>query len=182
AVALPRAHPAAAGLLVTGIGKVNAAARLAHELARLAAAGGPADVGVLNVGTCGGLRDGVSGIVRPQEAWAWDVGRVAVRAAPGEVARESYPLVHGDGTTIATGDSFVADDALRARLVQRASVVDMECAALAQTCAQLGVPLAALKRVSDAASQGALGDFARALDRSARELGAAAADFLDAHG
>ena len=179
---LPREHPAVLDVLVTGIGKVNAAGRLAHRLALLEARGALAGVGVLNVGTCGGLRDGALGVVRPGEAWAWDVGRVAVRAAAGEVPLESYPLVHGGGATVATGDSFVADDARRALLAQRADVVDMECAALAQTCAQNGVPLAALKWVSDAASDGALGDFARTLDRGARELGRAAAAFLDAHG
>ena len=177
---LPRGHPAVADVLVTGIGKVNAAARLAHRLALLDAAGGLDGVGVLNVGTCGALRDGVAGVVQPGEAWAWDVGRIVVRARPGEVPRESYPLAHGDGTVIATGDSFVADEARRARLAQRADVVDMECAALAQACAQLGVPLAALKRVSDGASEGALGDFARTLDRCARDLGRAAEEFLDA--
>ncbi|PPK97951.1 adenosylhomocysteine nucleosidase [Kineococcus xinjiangensis] len=180
AAALPREHPAVLDVLVTGIGKVNAAARLAHRLARLAGERGLDGVGVLNVGTCGGLRDGVAGVVRPSEAWAWDVGRVAVRAQPGEVPREAYPLVLGDGGTIATGDSFVADEARRAQLAARAVVVDMECAALAQTCHGLGVPLAALKWVSDGASEGALRDFAGTLDRGARELGRATAAFLDA--
>ncbi|GAB7193098.1 nucleosidase [Kineococcus sp. NUM-3379] len=180
AVHLPARHPAVLDVLVTGIGKVNAASRLAHRLARLEATGGAEGVGVLNVGTCGGLRDGVRGVLAPSEAWAWDVGRVAVRALPGEVPRESYPLVRGDGSTIATGDSFVADGARRELLAQRAHVVDMECAALAQTCAQSGVPLAALKWVSDTAAEGALTDFARLLDRGARELGAAVQAFLDA--
>ena len=178
---LPVAHPAVAGTLVTGIGKVNAAGRLAARLARLEA-DGVVDVAVLNVGTCGALRDDAAGVVRPSEAWAWDVGRIAVRAEPREVPRESYPLVHGDGRTIATRDSFVADDARRLQLAQRAAVVDMECAALAQVCADAGVAIAALKWVSDSASEGALHDFAHALDRGARELGRAAADFLDAHG
>jgi len=58
---------------------------------------------------------------------------------------------------IASGDAFISDDALRARIVSRFSpaCVEMEGAAIAQVCAANGVPFIILRSVSDLAGQDA---------------------------
>ena len=57
---------------------------------------------------------------------------------------------------LATGDVFVTDPLVRARLAEVASLVDMEGYAVAYACRQFGVPVRLVKHVSDDADEGAL--------------------------
>ena len=71
---------------------------------------------------------------------------------------------------LATGDVFVADRLVRARLAEVATLVDMEGYAVAYACRQFGVPVRLVKHVSDDADEGAL-DWPARVDASARVLG-----------
>lgn len=177
AAELPVTHPDVIDLLITGVGKVSAAAAVAHRLAGEDAG----RVSVLNVGMAGGLRDGVAGLVRPSSAWAWDFDVASMRAL-GLDASDSVELNGGDGSVIASGDAFVADAELRARLAARASTVDMESYAVAWAAARRGFSTRAAKWVSDSADEAAFGDFAAVLRHGAHELGRYVSAVLDGAG
>jgi adenosylhomocysteine nucleosidase len=174
AAAVPADRPEILDVLVTGVGKVNAAAAVAHRLAGEK----PADVAVLNLGMAGGLRAGVSGIVRPSTVWAWDFDAASLRALGLDVT-DTVELTGGDGSVAACGDTFVAAAALRARLAARASVVDMESYAVAQAAAHQGFEVRAVKWVSDSADEAAFDDFTAVLRHGANELGRYVSAFLD---
>lgn len=174
AAAVPTERSDVLDVLVTGVGKVNAAAAVAHRLATEK----PADVGVLNLGMAGGLRTGVNGIVRPSEVWAWDLDTASLRALGLEID-DTIPLPGGDGSVIACGDTFVAASDLRARLAARASVVDMESYAVAQAAARTGFEAHIVKWVSDSADEAAFEDFTAVLRHGANELGRYVSAFLD---
>jgi adenosylhomocysteine nucleosidase len=74
--------------------------------------------------------------------------------------------------TVLTGDVFLANDSVRRDLRRRfpdAVAVEMEGGAVAQVCWELGrVPLLVVRSVSDAAGSGASEDFARFVQRAAR--------------
>jgi adenosylhomocysteine nucleosidase len=174
AAAVPADRPDVLDVLITGVGKVNAAAAVAHRLAGEK----PADVGVLNLGMAGGLRTGVTGIVRPSTVWAWDFDTPSLRALGIDIS-DTLELAGGDGSVIACGDTFVAAAALRARLAARASVVDMESYAVAQAAARNGFETRAVKWVSDSADEAAYDDFTAVLRHGASELGRYVSAFLD---
>ena len=93
------------------------------------------------------------------------------------------PRVHQG--LIASGDRFVAtaveSSALRAALPD-ALAVEMEGAAIAQVCADFGVPLAALRTISDRADDQAHVDFRRFVTRIASRYSRAILDrYLDPH-
>ena len=167
AAALPRDHPAVLDTLIIGVGKVAAATSVAHRLA----GEDPAEVRVLNVGTAGSLVDGLSGIVRPSAAWAWDFAVEPLRAL-GIDAVDTIPLVGGAGEhVVASGDAFVADPARRAVLAERATVVDMECYGVAWAASRRGVQVEAVKWISDQADDNAHIDWPSMLRHGAEELG-----------
>ncbi len=93
---------------------------------------------------------------------------MAERAAKGH-RRPPRPTVH-EGL-IASGDRFVAtaaeSDALRGALPE-VLAVDMESAAVAQVCADWGVPFGAVRTVSDRADDDAHVDFQHFLTQVAR--------------
>lgn len=146
-------------VLVTGIGKVRAAAALAACLGEYRAAGGAPSV-VVNIGTAGALRDGLEGVHRVETVLVHDFSHDAVRRITGT---DEYPPLHvgptepgtdgGTGLVLATGDTFVADSATRARLAAQAHLVDMEGYALAHVAHAAGVPIELVKHVSDSADE-----------------------------
>lgn len=176
ASAVPRDHPRVLDVLITGAGKTAAAVSLAVALARLP---DPRAVGVLNVGTAGGLEPGGPALWRPSEAWAWDLDAASLRTL-GIPVRDRVPLDGGDGSVIASGDTFVADAARREQLRAQASIVDMECFAVASACHAFGTPVRALKWVSDAADESAADDWNASVGHGARTLGEAVREVLDA--
>ena len=97
-------------------------------------------------------------------------------AAVAEFALDN-PRVH-DGL-IVSGDRFVATSAESQALRQRlpdALAVEMEGAAVAQVCHDYGVPLAALRTISDRADDSAHVDFTRFIDTVASRYSAATLD------
>lgn len=150
-------------LLLTGIGKIEAAAATSEAIAALR------PELVLNVGTAGALRPGLTGLFLPSVVVNHDLSADAIRAL-GHEAFDEIGLPDGDGTVLATGDLFVTDPAVRDRLAQRAHLVDMEGFAVARACQRADVPCRLVKIVSDAADDSAL-EWAAVVDACARLLG-----------
>jgi adenosylhomocysteine nucleosidase len=154
-------------LVITGMGKTAAGVATA---AALAADPDPAGLTVLNIGSAGALRDGVTGLHRPGAVLNHDLSAEAIRAL-GHDPEEWLTVVGGDETVLASGDVFVSDPVVRAALAERAHLVDMEGYAVAFACRRFGAAVELVKHVSDNADETAL-DWAAVVDRSAQELGA----------
>jgi adenosylhomocysteine nucleosidase len=152
-------------VVVTGLGKTAAAAATAHALATTDSDG----LTVLNIGTAGALRPGLSGLFLPGTVLNHDLSAEVVRAL-GYDPQEQLPVPGGDDTVLATGDVFVTDPQVRDRLAERAHLVDMEGYAVVYACRRLGVPVRVVKHVSDEADERAM-DWPTLVDHSAAELG-----------
>ncbi|MBA4608347.1 nucleosidase [Aeromicrobium sp. Marseille-Q0843] len=150
-------------LVLTGIGKVEAAAATTEAIAALR------PELVLNVGTAGALRPGLTGLFVPSVVVNHDYSADAIRAL-GHDAVDEIDLAGGDGTVLATGDLFVTDPVVRDAIAARAHLVDMEGFAVARACQRAGVPCRLVKIVSDAADDSAL-EWTAVVDACARLLG-----------
>ncbi len=155
-------------VVVTGIGKTAAATALTRHLAGRSDLD---DLVVVNLGTAGALHDGPEdhdGLFEIGTVLNHDINGDAIRAL-GYDPRDHFVI--GDSPTVlATGDVFVNDPAVRARLAERAQLVDMEGYAVAYVAHEFGVPLRMVKHVSDNADEGAM-EWVALVDRSARVLG-----------
>jgi adenosylhomocysteine nucleosidase len=154
-----------APVLLTGMGKVNAATALAAVLAR-----GPRPSGVINLGTAGALRPGWTGTHVIGTVIQHDLDGEMLRTLTGEIYGAPLVLPDRDGPTLATGDSFIADDDVRERLAAQAPLVDMEGYALASAAELAGVPLRIVKHVSDEAGEGAARTWRETVTGCARAL------------
>ena len=184
-------RPVVAGLLdghqvllaISGVGKVNAAI----SAAALKNAGA---AGVVLVGVAGGLGPGVrvGDAVVATELIQHDVDITAFGRPPGYIdgviAGGVCDPVLGDalaaaalaiGATvhrgcIASGDQFIASPSKSQQIAQQfgAIAVEMEGAAAAQACRQLGLPLAVLRWISDAADDQATVDFSEFVQQAAQ--------------
>ncbi|MGH3356115.1 MAG: nucleosidase [Nocardioidaceae bacterium] len=152
-------------VVVTGLGKTAAAAATAEALVTSATDG----LTVVNIGTAGALRAGLSGIYTPSTVINHDISADLVRSL-GYDPQEALSVPGGDGTVLATGDVFVTDAETREGLAARAHLVDMEGYAVVYACRRRGVPVRLVKHVSDEADERAL-DWPSLVDLSARELG-----------
>ena len=152
-------------VVVTGIGKTAAAVAVSRALAER----DTTDLVVLNVGTTGALRDGMAGLYLPSEVINHDINADAVRAI-GLDPQESLKVDKGDGTVLASGDVFVTDPVIKARLAERAHLVDMEAYGVVFACREFGVPVRLVKHVSDSADEAAM-DWPALVDASAKVLG-----------
>lgn len=159
-------------LVVTGLGKTAAAVATAQALAGRDLDG----LVVVNIGTAGALRDGMSGVHRPGRTINHDMNADAIRAL-GYDPQEVLTLEDGDDTVLASGDVFVSDPRVREQLAARAHLVDMEGYAVAYACRRFGVPVHLVKHVSDNADDSAL-DWPSAVAASALALGQWLEDFL----
>lgn len=158
----PNLHP----VLVTGAGKVNAAAAVAAALA------GPARPSeVVNLGTAGALRPGWTGLHEVSRVLQHDLDDVLLERLTGRRFGPPVDLV-GTGPVLATGDVFVADSAVRSRLADVADLVDMEGYAVARAAVSAGVPVRLVKHVSDDADEGAGRSWVEAVEECARALSA----------
>lgn len=115
-------------VLVTGPGKVNAAVAVSAVLA----SSRPSSV--INIGTAGGLVDGLSGVHEIHTVTQHDFNSAVFR----DLVNRDYGMPirldsAGDAAqlTLATGDQFVADRHLRDALSRDAHLVDMEGYAVA---------------------------------------------------
>ncbi|NMO49674.1 nucleoside phosphorylase [Actinoplanes sp. TBRC 11911] len=157
-------HP----MLITGVGKVNAAISLTQALA----SSGSKPSLIVNVGTAGGLRDGdnQSGLHVVSEVIQHDLDTGLLESLTGEIYGAPITLSDRDGVTLATGDTFVSDSAVREKLAQRATLVDMEGYAVAAAAGAFGIPIRMVKHVSDSADESATSTWRSALEHSARQL------------
>lgn len=160
AVALPADLP----VLITGVGKVNAALQVSRALAN------PADRPdvVVNVGTAGALHDGLTGTHEVGQVRQHDLDSVVLEELTGH--RYGRPILLGDGPTLATGDVFVSDVTTRDRLALSADLVDMEGYAVAAACRMAGVPVKLVKHVSDTADESARLSWKESVHRASAEL------------
>jgi adenosylhomocysteine nucleosidase len=129
--------PADLPLVITGMGKVAAASATARALA---AYDDIAGLTVLNIGTAGALRPGLSGLFEPGVVLNHDLSADLVRAL-GHDPQERLAVGSGE-VVLATGDVFVTDPAVRDALAERAHLVDMEGYAVAWAAREAGVPTA----------------------------------------
>ena len=150
-------------LLVCGPGKVNAALGVSRVLA------GARPSEVINLGTAGSLRDGLYGTHVIGRVTQHDFDEKAIFALTGRDF--GGPLGLGDGPTLTTGDSFVADSAVRARLAEHADLVDMEGYAIASAAAAMGVPVRLVKHVSDEGDEKAARSWSESVEACAELLG-----------
>jgi adenosylhomocysteine nucleosidase len=152
-------------VLLTGIGKVNAAVTLATVLAH-----GSRPSHIVNLGTAGALRPGWTGTHVVGTVIQHDLDTDLLYTLTGETYGAALTLNADDGPVLATGDAFVADEATRELLAARAHLVDMEGYALATVAAQAGVPLRIVKHVSDDAGEGAAKSWRESVADCARAL------------
>ncbi|MEV8623826.1 nucleosidase [Streptomyces sp. NPDC051079] len=152
-------------ILLTGMGKVNAATALSSVLAR-----GPRPSEVVNLGTAGALRTGWSGTHVVGTVIQHDLDGELLATLTGETYGAPLTLPAGGDVVLATGDTFVSDEAARMRLAARAALVDMEGYALATAAGLAGVPLRLVKHVSDEAGEGAARSWRESVADCARAL------------
>lgn len=157
-------------LVLTGVGMSAAAVRTTEAvLTRCPDPERRHELTVLNIGSAGALRDGLSGVLEPSRVINRDVDEELLRAAG--IPVDNVIELGGDGPVLATGDSFVAGGPVRESLAARADLVDMEGWAVAVACRHLGVSLRMVKHVSDTADEAALA-WVEKVEVSARDLGA----------
>lgn len=151
-------------VLLTGMGKVNAAASVATVLAR-----GPRPSMVVNLGTAGALRPDRTGLHEVATVLQHDLDTELLRTLTGQTC--GAPISLGPtGVVLATGDAFVSDEATRARLAAQADLVDMEGYAVASVAHEAGLPCRMVKQVSDDAGAGAARSWRESVDDCARVL------------
>jgi adenosylhomocysteine nucleosidase len=158
-------------VLVTGVGKVNAAIAVTSILAESSPSR------VVNLGTAGALHDGMAGTNVIGSVWQHDLDDAALFALAGLHFGEAMQLAD-TGARLVTGDRFVSDDVMRARLAQQADLVDMEGYAVARAALAAGVPVTLVKQVSDSADSGAGRSWRENVDDCAEALGAWAREHL----
>ena len=157
-------------VLLTGMGKVNAAAAVAAALA-----GAVRPASVVNLGTAGALKSGWSGTHEVRSVLQHDLDTALLHTLTGESfdgPLELHPAAAADvpGPVLATGDLFVSDEGARRRLAERADLVDMEGYAVATAARAAGLPVRLIKHVSDEAGEGAAKTWRESVDGCALAL------------
>lgn len=160
AVHLPTDLP----LLITGVGKVNAALQVSLALADPARR---PDL-VVNVGTAGALHPGMVGTHLVGSVHQHDLSSRVLEQLTGN--RYGDPIRLGDGPALATGDVFVTDPVVRDALARNADLVDMEGYAVAAACRLAGVPVQLVKHVSDSADDAAHTSWLDSVHHASAEL------------
>jgi adenosylhomocysteine nucleosidase len=156
-------------VLVTGPGKVSAAAVVATVLA----SSSPSRV--VNIGTAGALREGLVGLHVVGRVIQHDFDDAGLHALTGVHFGAAIEL--GAGVTLATGDRFVAGGPVRDALAAYADLVDMEGYAVAAACRLAGVAVELVKLVSDDAGSDAGRSWVDGVADHARTLAA----WVDTH-
>ena len=151
-------------VLVTGVGKVQAALAVTRALAT-----GELPSEVINVGTAGALRAGLGGTQEIKAVIQHDFDSQAIEALTGQAYGPPITL-RADGPVLATGDVFVSDPIIREALARQADLVDMEGYAVAAAATAFGVPVRIIKHVSDQADGGAFKSWQATVDECARAL------------
>ena len=154
--------PSGLRTVVTGLGKTAAAVATTRAILESRPAR------VVNVGSAGALRDGLSGLFEIGTVLNHDMNGDAVRAL-GYDPRDVLAVGDSD-IVLASGDVFVTDRVVRDGLAERAHLVDMEGYAVAFAAAELDVPVTLVKHVSDNADESAV-RWAEVVSLSALALG-----------
>lgn len=152
-------------VLITGIGKVTAAVAVTAALARHPEGARPL---VVNIGTAGALHDHHGGLYVPSTVINHDISSNVLRSL-GHPVQDTLAVGDGDGTVLATGDTFVSEAEVRDALAARADLVDMEGFAIAHAAAYMGAGIRLVKYVSDHADDTAM-DWPKQIDAAARAL------------
>ena len=172
-------------LTLSGIGKANAAAAAAAAILQFAP-----DC-IINTGSAGGLGSGlkVGDVVIGSETVHHDADATAFGYAPGQIpqlpptfpadpalmsaaetAAQAFPHAAVTRGLIASGDRFVHSEeaaaAIRATF-PAVQAVEMEAAAIAQTCFQFGIPFVVIRALSDTADKKADTSFEQFLQTAA---------------
>lgn len=153
-------------ILVTGVGKVNAAIAVTTILGKHRPAS------IVNLGTAGALRDGLTGTHVISTVIQHDLNDAAIFDLVGIHFGAPLSLDAGEGIVLATGDRFVAKPEVRERLAKDAHLVDMEGYAVARAARWAGIPVTLVKEVSDQAGEQAAKSWTETLDDCAESLGA----------
>jgi adenosylhomocysteine nucleosidase len=152
-------------LVITGLGKTAAAVATARALA---AYGDASRVTVVNIGTAGTLHEGLDGLHEVGTVLNHDINADVVRSLGYDP--EELLEIGPAAVTLATGDVFVTDPAMRDQLAARAHLVDMEGYAVAYAARSFGARVRLVKHVSDRADEGAM-DWPSLVETSAVALG-----------
>jgi len=181
-----------------GVGKVNAAAATSAVLAVL----GGADR-VINTGVAGGIGKGIKrgDVVLGTRTVQHDFDATADGARKGQVAGFDSEFFYGDTYLIenmeralsaeripyhkgiiASGDKFIADNAVAGSLNAEFGAIscEMESAAIAQVCALYKVPYLAMRAISDNGDEKAVESFYEFLHRAANNNARAINEFFRA--
>ncbi len=156
-------------ILITGPGKIHAAVAVTTALNSARPAS------VINIGTAGGLHDGLHGVHEIHTVVQHDFDSAAILSL---VNRDYGPPIALDAPAeaarivLATGDRFVADSRLRSALSRDAHLVDMEGYAVARAARVAGVPVRLIKLVSDDAGEDAGRTWAETVGEHSRTLAA----------
>jgi adenosylhomocysteine nucleosidase len=153
-------------ILVTGVGKVNAAIAVSTIL------GKHHPSRIVNLGTAGALRDGLTGTHVISTVIQHDLNDAAIFDLVGIHFGAPLSLDAGEGIVLATGDRFVDKPELRELLAKDAHLVDMEGYAVARAARWAGIPVTLVKEVSDQAGEQAAKSWSETLDECAESLGA----------
>ena len=120
------------------------------------------------IGTAGAKQTHHTGLFLPYAAINHDISSEILKSL-GHPVQDVVQIDDGDGSVLATGDSFVSDAEIRDALSARADLVDMEGFAVVYAARRMGARCRLVKHVSDRADDSAL-DWPKQVDRSAREL------------
>ena len=122
------------------------------------------------MGTAGALRSGWTGTHVISRVIQHDLDGELLRQLTGNSYGEPLALADQGGATLATGDVFVSDPVVRARLAAVAALVDMEGYAVVAVANEARVPIHIVKHVSDQADEDAAKSWQEATAESARAL------------
>ncbi|MDQ8036133.1 MAG: nucleosidase [Pedobacter sp.] len=159
-------------ILYTGVGKVNAALKLAEALATR----NRDELLVVNLGSAGSHHLPAGQVVCAQQFFERDMDATALGFALGQTPyEEDIHLDYGmvvEGLPQAvcfSGDSFVTEKHPQLAL----EVIDMEAYALAKVCRHFSVPFCSLKFITDGADGAAATEWRDAVRMAAQHLSAA---------
>ena len=145
-------------IVYSGVGKVNAAITLCDALASFR------PKRVVNYGSAGALRKGLSGLCRVTRFLQRDMDARALGFSLGQTPFEDDVIIDFDsgGLSCGTGDNFVI-----APPEMSCDLVDMEAYALAKICQQKGVEFNCFKFISDNANGDSANDWVQHLELGA---------------
>ncbi len=146
------------GVVICGVGKVNAASATQYAIDKLGADE------IINIGVAGGLNDGlkIGAIYCISEAVQYDFDLTQLNGTEIGTLDEcdkNYLPLKASGypeKRLATGDRFndSKDDFKLLTKVLKADIRDMECGAIAQVCMHAKIPCRSFKIISDLAGSG----------------------------